>query len=58
VIERKGGWYYYAENKWQGSDAMIAQLREDINLKETLEKEVLQTIKAGSKFAVETEDEE
>jgi recombination protein RecA len=58
VIERKGGWYYYGENKWQGSDAMIAQLREDINLKETLEKEVLQTIKAGSKFAVETEDEE
>jgi len=43
IIERKGGWYYYGERKWQGIEPVIASIREEINLKEELEKKVLTT---------------
>jgi recombination protein RecA len=43
IIERKGGWYYYGERKWQGIEPVIASIREEIELKEELEKKVLTT---------------
>jgi recombination protein RecA len=42
IIERKGAWYYYGERKWQGTDAVIASIREEIELKEELAKKVLE----------------
>lgn len=42
VIRRGGAWYYYGEEKWQGSDAIVEALREDIDLKEEIEKQVLE----------------
>jgi recombination protein RecA len=42
IIERKGAWYYYGERKWQGTDAVIASIREEIELKEELTKKVLE----------------
>ena len=42
-IERKGGWYYYGERKWQGIDPVIDSLRSEIDLKEELEKAVLES---------------
>lgn len=40
-----------SDNK--GEDAMLASIREEVELKEALERDVLDSIKAGSKFAHE-----
>lgn len=40
VLERKGGWYYYGERKWQGAEAVLASVREEIDLYEELDREV------------------
>lgn len=58
VITRAGAYYRYAERQWQGADAMVSSIREEIDLKESLEKEVLETVKAGSKYVVEPDDDE
>ena len=42
IIERKGAWYYYGERKWQGTDAVIASIREEIEFKEELSKKVIE----------------
>lgn len=42
IIERKGGWYYYGERKWQGIDSAIASLREEVDLKEAIVKAVFE----------------
>jgi len=43
VIDRKGGWYYYGERKWQGIEPVIASIREEVELKEELQKLVLES---------------
>lgn len=53
VIERAGAYYRYGGRQWQGQDAIIASIREEIDLKETLERDVLDSIRAGSKFVNE-----
>jgi recombination protein RecA len=42
-IDRKGGWYYYGERKWQGIEPVISSIREEIELKEELQKAVLES---------------
>lgn len=41
VLERKGGWYYYADRKWQGIDAVIESIREEVALKDEMQQKVL-----------------
>ena len=53
VIVRAGAYYRYAGRQWQGEDAILASIREEIDLRETLERDVLDSIKAGSKYAHE-----
>lgn len=53
VITRAGAYYRYAERQWQGSDAMLSSIREELDLAEALERDVLDSIKAGSKYAHE-----
>lgn len=53
VISRAGAYYRYGDRQWQGEDAMLSSIREELELKETLERDVLDSIKAGSKFAHE-----
>jgi len=53
VIVRAGAYYRYAERQWQGEDAILQSIREEIELKEALERDVLDSIKAGSKYAHE-----
>jgi recombination protein RecA len=57
VIVRAGAYYRYDFNgetrQWQGQDALLASIREEIDLKEVLEKDVLDSIKANSKFVNE-----
>jgi recombination protein RecA len=43
IIQRKGGWFYYGERKWQGIESVIASIREEVELKEELENLVLTT---------------
>jgi recombination protein RecA len=62
VVTRAGAYYRYdingATRQWQGVYAMLDSIREEIDLKETLERDVLDSIKAGSKFVAEDSDEE
>lgn len=32
VVERKGGWIYYGERKWQGQASFVDSLREEVDL--------------------------
>jgi recombination protein RecA len=43
IIERKGGWFYHNERKWQGIESVIASIREEIELKEELQKAVFES---------------
>lgn len=42
-VDRKGGWFYYGERKWQGMESVIASLREEVDLKEEIQKKVLES---------------
>lgn len=59
VITRAGAYYRYTFNgeqrQWMGSDAMLSSIREEIDLKDALEREVLDSIKAGSKYVADEE---
>ena len=41
IIDRKGGWFYLGERKWQGIESVIQSIREEVDLKEELQKQVL-----------------
>ena len=62
VIVRAGAYYRYTFNgelrQWMGADAMVSSIKEEVDLKEALEKDVLETVKAGSKYVVEPSDDE
>lgn len=41
ILERKGAWYYYADRKWQGLEAVLASVREEIDLANELTAKVM-----------------
>lgn len=41
IIQKKGGWYYYKDYKWQGKASVLDSLREDITLRDDLAEQVL-----------------
>lgn len=43
IVDRKGGWIYHGERKWQGQDAFVASLREEVDLLTELRDRVLST---------------
>jgi recombination protein RecA len=43
IVERKGGWIYYGERKWQGQEALANSIREELDLFEELRDKVLTT---------------
>lgn len=43
VVERRGGWIYYGERKWQGIENYAASLREEVDLLDELRAKVLST---------------
>ena len=53
VISRAGAYYRYADRQWQGADAMLSSVREEVDLREALERDVLASVKAGSKYVNE-----
>ena len=57
VITRAGAYYRYGDRQWQGGDAILKSLREEIDLRETLEKDVLRSILESSKFVAESDED-
>lgn len=43
IVDRKGGWYYYGERKWQGSEGLVNSIREEVDLLEELKDKILST---------------
>jgi hypothetical protein len=43
IVDRKGGWIYYGERKWQGQEAFVNTLREELDLQDELRGKVLAT---------------
>jgi recombination protein RecA len=43
IVDRKGGWIYYGEHKWQGVESFANSLREEVDLFEELREKVLTT---------------
>jgi len=43
IIDRKGGWFYFGDRKWQGIDSVISSIREEIDLMEEVQKLVLES---------------
>jgi recombination protein RecA len=59
VIQRGGGGYYsFGGQRWKGGDAALAAIREDIDLAEQLEKEVLTIITHGKVAVVSAGDDD
>lgn len=45
IITRAGAYYRYADRQWQGADALLSSIREEVDLQEALQKDVLGTLK-------------
>lgn len=43
IVERKGGWIYYGDRKWQGQENLVNSIREEVDLFEELRDKVLNT---------------
>jgi recombination protein RecA len=43
VVERRGGWIYFGERKWQGQEALVTSIREEVELFEELRDKVMST---------------
>ena len=43
IVDRKGGWIYYGERKWQGVESFANSVREEVDLFEELREKVLST---------------
>jgi recombination protein RecA len=43
IVDRRGGWIYYGERKWQGQEALVNSLREEVDFFQELRTKVLTT---------------
>jgi recombination protein RecA len=43
IVDRRGGWIYYGERKWQGQEALVNSIREELDLMSELRDKVLTT---------------
>lgn len=48
IIQRKSGWYHYGGQKWQGLPAVLEAIRDDLNLKDAINREVLDTLRSAA----------
>jgi recombination protein RecA len=56
VITRAGAYYSYGDRKWQGADAVVQSIREEVDLKDALEHDVRDSVRAASKYVAEVPD--
>lgn len=45
IVDRRGGWMYYGERKWQGTQALLDSLREEVDLQQEISRAVMDTLK-------------
>ena len=57
IVDRRGGWMYYGERKWQGAQALIDSLREEIDLREELTAAVMDTLKSTPVIMLSPDEE-
>jgi hypothetical protein len=57
IVDRRGGWMYYNERKWQGAQALIDSLREEIDLREELTAAVMDTLKSTPVIMLSPDEE-
>jgi recombination protein RecA len=43
LVDRKGGWIYYGDRKWQGQESLVNSLREEVDFLSELREKVLST---------------
>jgi recombination protein RecA len=58
IVERRGGWMYYKDRKWQGAQALIDSLREEIDLSAEISAAVMDTLKNSPALMMDAPDEE
>lgn len=58
IVERRGGWLYYGDRKWQGAQALIDSLREEIDLRDQISAAVMDTLKSHPAILLNTDNEE
>jgi len=58
IVDRRGGWMYYGERKWQGAQALIDSLREEVELRDEISKAVMDTLKVAPALMMEIPSEE
>jgi len=47
IVVRAGAYYRYSDRQWQGADALLSSIREEVDLQEQLTKDVMGTLKLG-----------
>lgn len=55
IVDRRGGWMYYGERKWQGAQALLDSLREEIELREEISAAVMDTLKTKPVLMLDAE---
>jgi recombination protein RecA len=56
IVERRGGWLYYGDRKWQGAPAFIDSLREEIELRAEVSAAVMDTLKTNPILVTNVEE--
>jgi recombination protein RecA len=57
IVDRRGGWMYYGDRKWQGAQALIDSLREEVDLRAELTAAVMDTLKSSPVLMLSTDEE-
>jgi recombination protein RecA len=55
IVDRRGGWMYYGDRKWQGAPALLESLREEIDLREEISRAVMDTLKSKPVLMIDAE---
>jgi recombination protein RecA len=59
IVDRRGGWMYYKDRKWQGAQALIDSLREELDLSTEISAAVMDTLKnSPAALMIDAPDEE
>jgi recombination protein RecA len=56
IITRAGAYYSYLDRKWQGADAVVQSIREEVDLRAGLEHDVRDAVRAASKHVKDVTD--
>jgi recombination protein RecA len=56
IITRAGAYYSYGDRKWLGGDAVVNSIREEVDLKEALERDVRRVVRPESEATYEVAD--